>query len=82
MKGNKYWEREEIKVCRICGGGEENWKHVWEECMGWRSEGSWQEMKFLGEEGEGKSWLKELERIRDEGVREKGLGERGGRATT
>lgn len=49
-----YWGRREDRLCRMCGGEEETWEHVWEECMGWERERSWQEMVgvVLGEEGE------------------------------
>ena len=40
MKGGRYWEEEEDRMCRICGGGVETWEHVWEVCTGWeRGEG-------------------------------------------
>lgn len=32
MKGEKYWEEEEEKKCKMCNLEEENWRHVWEEC--------------------------------------------------
>ncbi|KMQ88291.1 hypothetical protein RF55_12245 [Lasius niger] len=55
MRSGKYWLSEEERMCRVCLGGLETWEHVWEECGGWRKEGSWQEMvgKVLGDEGEG-----------------------------
>lgn len=28
----KCWEEKEKKMCRICEGKIETWKHVWEEC--------------------------------------------------
>jgi len=48
-----YWAGEEERVCRMCGGEEETWKHVWEECGRWGAEGVWEEMveEVLGEEG-------------------------------
>lgn len=39
MKGGRYWEEEEGNVG--CGLGEENWKHVWEECTDWGCSGTW-----------------------------------------
>ncbi|XP_029155197.1 cytochrome P450 4g15-like [Nylanderia fulva] len=44
VKGNRYWEKEEDRKCRICGRRLETWEHVWEECMDWGKEESWQEM--------------------------------------
>lgn len=32
MRENKYWEREENRLCRVCGWEEETWEHIWEEC--------------------------------------------------
>jgi len=32
----KYWEEEEGKLCRLCGGGVESWEHIWERCRSWR----------------------------------------------
>lgn len=71
MGGNKYWEKEERRKCRMCGLGEETWEHVWEECTSWGNEKGWQEAVevILGEEGEGEEWMKKLEEMR-EGRRE------------
>jgi len=33
MRGERYWEEEEKRVCRMCEMEEETWKHVWEGCM-------------------------------------------------
>jgi len=27
-----YWEKEEVRLCRLCGREEETWEQVWEEC--------------------------------------------------
>lgn len=59
---------EEKRRCRICGSEEESWEHVWEECRSW-GEGerrSWQEVfrSMLGDEGEGKGWMREVEEER------------------
>jgi len=75
MRGARYWEAEEKRRCRMCGGGEETWEHVLGECMG-REEGEnwWERMReLLGQEGEGEWWMRELERRR-----EKEGGRRGG----
>ncbi|XP_068994227.1 trichohyalin-like [Neodiprion pinetum] len=46
MKEARYWEEEEKRRCRVCGGEEETWEHVWERCVGWdRREKSWQEVE-------------------------------------
>lgn len=62
MKGNKYWEGEEVRKCRICREEEKTWEHVWEECTGWGLERGWQEMvdEVLGEEGKGVDWMKKI----------------------
>ncbi|XP_068993226.1 golgin subfamily A member 6-like protein 24 [Neodiprion pinetum] len=68
MKEARYWEEEEKRRCRVCGGEEETWEHVWERCVGWdRREESWQEVvrETSGEEGVGEVRMRELERIRD-----------------
>ncbi|EFN87354.1 hypothetical protein EAI_02128 [Harpegnathos saltator] len=33
VEGGRYWEEEEKRRCRMCGGEEETWEHIWEECM-------------------------------------------------
>jgi len=30
--GDKYWEKEEEKLCRICRKERETWEHIWREC--------------------------------------------------
>ena len=68
MRGNKYWEEEEKKRCRLCGGGVETWEHVWEECRDWGlGRDSWQEVvgRILGADGEGESWFRDLMRERE-----------------
>ena len=82
MRGNRYWEKEERIMCRVCGGEREDWEHVWERC---RDRGGgrkcWQEMvkEILGEEGEGEWWLREIERERRERGRKGGVREEAGR---
>lgn len=51
----------------MCGGEEETWEHVWEECRRWGARGSWQEVveTVLGEDEEGKEWLRKLESFRN-----------------
>lgn len=46
----------------------ETWEHVWEECRDWRERGGGLTVnRTLGEEGEGKSWMRELEEERRRG---------------
>lgn len=55
-----------------CVGGRETWEHTWERCREWREgRGSWQEALgcVLGEEGEGKWWMREIKEARGEGKR-------------
>jgi len=84
MRGGRYWEEEKDRLCRLCGNGEETWEHTWEECRRWREGGggeeSWQEVcgRVLGEEGEGESWMREVEKERWRGREGKGEGEWGG----
>ena len=56
MRGGRYWEEEEDRICRICGGGEETWEHVWEVCTGWGLERGWQGVvrEVLNDEGGGR----------------------------
>ncbi|KYN26861.1 hypothetical protein ALC57_03762 [Trachymyrmex cornetzi] len=68
MRERRYWEGEEGKKCRICESGVESWEHMWEECRSlWVGlEGGWQEVvdTMLGDEGEGKCWMREVEEER------------------
>lgn len=32
MRGERYWEMEEVKKCRMYGWKRKDWEHVWEEC--------------------------------------------------
>lgn len=44
VRKSRYWEEEERRMCRLCGGARELWEYVWEECRGWKRGGrSWQE---------------------------------------
>jgi len=50
----KYWEEEEGKLCRMCGGGVESWEHI----SGRDAEAGGMEKevgrrRILGENGEG-----------------------------
>jgi len=71
MKEGRYWEEEDKRMCRLCGGEIESWEHVWEECRMWKERGnkSWQEVygRILGEDGEGEGWMKEVEVDRGKG---------------
>lgn len=69
----KYWNGEGERFCRLCGEGIELWEHVWEECRDWElgEKEIWQKACrwVLGVEGEGKWWMRRLERERQaEGV--------------
>lgn len=68
MREGRYWENENKRGCRLCGGDMETWEHMWEDCRSWKEGGggSWQEIygRVLGEEGEGKSWMREVEEKR------------------
>lgn len=45
IKEGWYWKKEEGRKCRLCGGREETWEHMWEECRDWEmGEESWQEV--------------------------------------
>lgn len=37
MREGWFWEREEDRICRMCGGVSESWEHVWEVCGGRQS---------------------------------------------
>jgi len=73
MRGGMYWEKDEERKCRMCGMEEEDWKHVWDECVDWGVGRSWDEMMevILGEEGEGEEWLKKVEEWRGVECKEK-----------
>lgn len=85
MRGGRYWENEEGRSCRLCGWGDETWEHVWEECVDWGVEESWQEVveKILGDKGEGEFWMERLDSLRGERGREEmeeeDMGKRGGK---
>ncbi|XP_046141609.1 protein MNN4-like [Osmia bicornis bicornis] len=74
INGAKYWESEEKRKCRICEWEQESWEHVWEGCgtSKERKEG-WQEIvKVLqGEDGEGERWMKEMEKEKETGERQR-----------
>lgn len=65
LTGNRYWEREEEKMCRVCKEGKETWKHIWEEFTNCGVEKGWQKMvnEVLGEEREGEEWYTELKKL-------------------
>lgn len=66
IKRGRYWKEEKDKECRLCRRGEENWKHVWEDCIWLGTEGSWEEMLevVVEEEGKREEWLRKLEKVR------------------
>ncbi|KMQ86087.1 cytochrome p450 4c1 [Lasius niger] len=72
MKGARYWEADERKLCRVCGGRVESWEHVLEECRD-RGVGGWwwkRMEEILGQEGEGEWWMRGLEKERGVSVEE------------
>lgn len=68
MRKGRYWESEKRRRCRLCGGEVETWEHVWERCKGDWGRGTWQEVvgRIWGEMGEGESWIRALEKERQE----------------
>jgi len=83
VKGGRYWEEEDERRCRLCGGEEETWEHVWEGCRTWKEGGCWQEAVgwVLGGKGKGENWMKELEKERErrwEAGRDEGMRDGGG----
>jgi len=67
VKGGRYWEEEDERRCRLCGGEEKTWEHVWKDCRTWKEGGCWQEAVgwILGGEGKGENWMKEIEKERE-----------------
>lgn len=51
-KGNKYWEKESKKMCRLCEGGEESWHHILRECTESRTANPSEEF-IMAEDGRG-----------------------------
>ena len=77
-EGGRYWEEEEERKCRVCGGEEKTWEHVLDRCSGEEGDekGVGEKiMEILGEEGKGEEWMKRWEGKRRE--REEERGERG-----
>jgi len=35
VREGRYWEEPEKRICRLCGGEEESWVHVWVRCRRW-----------------------------------------------
>lgn len=65
LKGGRYWENKEDRLCNVCHLEEETWEHVWEVCSGLGVDRGWQEMRseVLGDEGQGKTWLTGIEML-------------------
>lgn len=62
MRGTRYWETEEKRMCKLCGRRHGNicWGNLWgERRMGESLR------EILGQEGEKERWLKELEEKRE-----------------
>lgn len=53
----------------MCGEATETWEHIWKECMVREVGSTWQEKvrEILGKEGEGEDWLRELEKLKENG---------------
>lgn len=66
MREGRYWEREEKRLCRVCGLVGKGWRHILEDCEIWKAEEIWKEMVevVLGEDDEGKIWMAKLEEYR------------------
>ncbi|CAD6233891.1 GSCOCG00012333001-RA-CDS, partial [Cotesia congregata] len=60
LKGGKYWEGREGRLCRVCGLEEETWEHVWEVCSRCGLEKGWKDMR---KEVLGEAWLAEIEKL-------------------
>ena len=75
MRGGRYWEEEEERKCRVCGGEEETWEHVLDRCSGEEGDekGVGEKIReILGEEGNGEEWMKRWEGKRREREEERG----------
>lgn len=58
-KGEKYWETEEGKLCRLCGCKRETWQHIKQECST-RTELSDEDIMINYKEGEGITWMRQV----------------------
>ena len=71
MRGGKYWEREEERVCRICEWEEETWEHVVEVCMREEGRGGRERViEILEDDGRGEGWMRKVQELREGRERE------------
>lgn len=62
-RGERYWEREEMKICRVCGYKEETWNHIKEECS---TRTDLTDGDIMLRDGEGPAWMKRVYEKREE----------------
>lgn len=62
-RGERYWESEERKLCRVCGWKEETWQHMKEECST-RTELT--EEDLMLRDREGPEWMRSVYKKREE----------------
>ncbi|KYN38934.1 hypothetical protein ALC56_06694 [Trachymyrmex septentrionalis] len=43
MRGSLYWQEENKRICKLCGGEEETWEHIWERRRDWKRYGKTRE---------------------------------------
>ena len=64
-RGDKYWEEDSKRECRLCGEKKETWDHILTECTETK-EMSISEATIMSEEGEGVEWMLGVIRMRRE----------------
>ncbi|EZA50300.1 hypothetical protein X777_11286 [Ooceraea biroi] len=67
MRRGRYWEREEDRKCRSCGGEIETWEHILERGREEpeRDEGIQEKVgRILAEDGRGEGWMNDLDENR------------------
>jgi len=72
-RGNKYWEEDSKRECRLCGEKEETWNHILTECIETK-EMSIPEAAIMSEGGEGVEWMLKIIRKRSERELQRGRG--------
>lgn len=58
-EGNRYWQEEGKKMCRLCERGEESWHHILKECPESRTANPNEEF-IMAEDGKGIEWMLKL----------------------
>ena len=61
---NKFWLKDEERMCRLCMKKKETLEHLLKECGGMR-EDKRERKDILNERGDGEEWMKEIERKRE-----------------